>query len=527
MSMKKKIPVGVILDSWQVPAWVFRTLEQIAHSSYAELKRVVVSPGETVEKATRKFDLYQAFRNYEDRKFQPKPDALHPEDARQLFAGMPQIELTGSPEANEKADGVDVLLHFSSQDLAGSWAPKYGIWKIVHGPDGRTPPGEEGFWEVVLQQPTTDSALCVFDGHGQLLHVLYDSHSSTNAFSVKKNINKVHWKNSLFIPRKLQQLHALGEEAFFSKGANGVVKRAHGAKTHRGRAFPIMQHALRFVRRKLYDLFYVDKWILLYKPDGNLNTPFSKYKKLMPPKDKFWADPHIISRDGKHYIYFEEAYVKEKKGFISLLTLDDTGKFSGPVKILEKPYHLSFPFVFEWQNQYYMIPETSKDASIQVYKCTEFPLKWEFHKYLMREIIAADVTLFPHEGRWWLFANVREAEGTSNWEELFLFYADNPLSEHWVRHPMNPIVSDVRKARPAGRIFAHDGALYRTSQNCSVRYGYGLNFHKIVKLTENDYREVDVKSVLPDWDAKIKGIHSFSFSGNLFMSDAIYKTRKF
>jgi hypothetical protein len=208
------------------------------------------------------------------------------------------------------------------------------------------------------------------------------------------------------------------------------------------------------------------------------------------------------------------------------MTIEEDGRVGKPHKILEKPYHLSYPFIFSWQDDYYMIPESSTDKTIQLYKCTDFPLQWEFQYNIMEDIVAADATIYYYDDKWWLFVNVREADGMANWDELFLFYADSPISRNWQPHASNPVVSDVRSSRPAGNLFEKDGKLIRPSQNCSKRYGYGLKFNRIVTLNEQEYEETEVASIEPEWERRMLGVHSFNYLNNLNMSDAFYKSRK-
>ena len=134
---------------------------------------------------------------------------------------------------------------------------------------------------------------------------------------------------------------------------------------------------------------------------------------------------------------------------------------------------------------------------------------------------AVDTTLFSHDGKWWMFVNITENEGASTWDELFLFYADHPFSRSWTPHPQNPIVSDTKSARPAGKIFLQDGQIYRPSQNCSRRYGYGLKINRIVELTEQRYREEESASYEP-WEARIKGVHTYNREHHLTLIDAVY-----
>lgn len=206
--------------------------------------------------------------------------------------------------------------------------------------------------------------------------------------------------------------------------------------------------------------------------------------------------------------------------------MDEKGNFTGPEIVLDRPYHLSYPFVFEYQDEYYMIPESSANRTIELYKSKSFPYKWEFEINLMEGVNAVDATVFYHNSKWWMFTNIVENEGASSWDELFLFSSDTLNNNKWQPHPQNPVVSDCKSSRPAGKIFCENGAIYRPSQNCSVRYGYGFNICEITSLDEISYSEVLVSSVKPNWDNKIVGTHTFNRTKALHMIDASYVRRK-
>jgi hypothetical protein len=228
----------------------------------------------------------------------------------------------------------------------------------------------------------------------------------------------------------------------------------------------------------------------------------------------------VVYDSGRYFIFLEEFIYAKQKAHIAVLEINQNGKASRQKRIIETPYHLSYPFVFKWQGTYYLIPESSDNNTIEVYRCLDFPYRWEFHKVLMGNITAVDSTLFEYNGMWWLFTNVRENSGASKHDELFLYYADTPLSETWTAHPCNPIISDVRKARPAGRIFIYNDTIYRPSQDCSIEYGHGLVLNKILEMTETRYREQTVQHMTADWDKKITGIHTLSHAQNLTVIDA-------
>ena len=148
-----------------------------------------------------------------------------------------------------------------------------------------------------------------------------------------------------------------------------------------------------------------------------------------------------------------------------------------------------------------------------MYRSEGFPRRWRFHKVLLEGVSAVDTTLVNTGLTWWLFANMVENDGASTWDELFIFSADSPLSGHWTPHRRNPVVSDVRRARPAGRIFERNGRLYRPSQDCSKWYGYGVRVNEIVVLNESEYEEREVDFLKPNWDKQVRGVHTLSHVG--------------
>ena len=151
-----------------------------------------------------------------------------------------------------------------------------------------------------------------------------------------------------------------------------------------------------------------------------------------------------------------EAIVEEKlyasgRGHIACLTLDASGRLLKHQVALQREVHLSYPFIFEHAGQLFMLPETAASRTVELYRCVQFPNQWELHATLMRDVYAVDATLLQHQGRFWLFANIKEPGGSSL-NALHLFWSADPFSQAWTPHPRNPVVADVRSTRPAGRI---------------------------------------------------------------------------
>jgi hypothetical protein len=271
--------------------------------------------------------------------------------------------------------------------------------------------------------------------------------------------------------------------------------------------------------------FYFEQWFLIFKFGKNSDLKLlSEYNQLIPPKDRFWADPHVIFKNNIYYIFFEEYIYKNKKGIISLIKMEKNGNYTKPVKILEEDYHLSYPFIFEYENQVYMIPETHSVKTIQIYRCTEFPEKWEFCKVILKNIDAVDSTLLYYNKKWWLFTGVKN-EQNSDWGNLHIFYSDNPLSENWIPHQMNPIITSKRNSQPAGKIFFDENSLYRPAQTSTDKeYGREIIINKIETLNEKEYSEKEIERIKP-WNKKIKGIHTVNFENEFTILDAKWKRK--
>ncbi|MEW6355234.1 MAG: hypothetical protein AB1696_02835 [Planctomycetota bacterium] len=550
--LTQKLRVGILMCSFDIPAWAHVMLDRIKRSDYAQIVLVVLNdrpPGQTRRQrgSGSRWDtwLYRLYTAFDRARYKPQPDALEIRDAACLLADVPTLKVVsrkttqGDDWEDEnirrmEAYDIDVFIHLGSHIPGGRilQVPRYGVWSYHYSGDVVNRHGPPGFWEVFKYHPTTESILYLLSEGSDNGTVLCRSYSATNRLSVELNRNNCLCKSLSFAPRKLAELHRIGGERFFSRARkeNGRIGSCASnlCAMPRDRELwaPLLRYAVWRVKTRFISVFHSCQWILLFGLGDGVSTCFRMFKRLVPPRDRFWADPFVVQKSGLYYVFMEEFDYAKEKGHISVLTIDKNGNHTQPVKILERPYHLSYPFVFEWDGSMYMIPESAGNRTLDVYRCTEFPQKWEFHKTLMKDVAAFDGTLLQHRGKWWLFVNIRENDGASGSDELFLFYADNPLADSWRHHPKNPVVSDVRRSRPAGKIFERNGSLYRPSQNCSTRYGYGLKINQILVLSETDYQEKEVDSIEPKWDKNIIGVHTFNQAGRLTVIDGLLKRPK-
>lgn len=98
----------------------------------------------------------------------------------------------------------------------------------------------------------------------------------------------------------------------------------------------------------------------------------------LPGRAGFWyADPLLYHKDGGRWLFAEAMDLAAGRGRIEVCALDDDGR-AGPWQVaLEEAFHLSFPMVFSWNDEVWMIPETGADRSLRLYRCRDFPTGWE------------------------------------------------------------------------------------------------------------------------------------------------------
>lgn len=282
------------------------------------------------------------------------------------------------------------------------------------------------------------------------------------------------------------------------------------------------------ILNKLLSPFYFNQWTVLLSPQADYKSMrWKDFKVLKSPLDRFWADPFPWAKDNKLYLFVEEFLYSKKRGHLSVLTLNKDFSVANNQVILEKPYHLSYPYIFEYKGEMYMIPESMKNNKIDLYRCKNFPNKWEHEETLIDNLPALDATLLEISGKWWLFANIKSESG-STFDTLHLYYSDNPLSSNWKPHPQNPIVKNIKSARPAGRIFMDNGKIIRPSQDCSLAYGYAINFNEIATLNEKEYKETRIHYFKPPpIGIKLLTTHTFNKVNGLVTIDAIQRRWRF
>lgn len=248
------------------------------------------------------------------------------------------------------------------------------------------------------------------------------------------------------------------------------------------------------VRRGIPFIAQREQWTIgIYRGDSpfsfnsplNLLNPVLKAEHVSDVPAKFVADPFLVKEGETWYLFFEVYNNQTQQGDLAVATSTNTFTWKYRQIILDEPFHLSYPYVFNWEGDYYLIPESYEDNSIRLYRADEFPYQWSLVTRLLDGSQYVDNSIVYFQEKWWLFACTLEND------TLHLFYADQ-LTGPWKEHPASPIVAgDVRKARPSGRVLEYDGRLFRYTMDLDPPIGtHQVVAYEITELTTSRYAEV-------------------------------------
>ena len=218
---------------------------------------------------------------------------------------------------------------------------------------------------------------------------------------------------------------------------------------------------------------------------GGLNPVLTR-EDVSDVRALFVADPFLLRVGDLWHMFFEVYNFDADRGEIAWATSKDGFAWTYQKVVLRESFHLSYPYVFEWQGRYYMIPETHQAESVRLYEARSFPTKWECTDTLLRGHRFNDSSIFYYHDRWWLFS---ETNPTLAHDTLRLYHAPD-LRGPWQEHPRSPIIQEnPHIARPAGRVVVVGDRILRFAQDCFPVYGTRVRAFEITELTPSTYRE--------------------------------------
>eukprot|EP00943_MAST-04B_sp_MAST-4B-sp1_P004024 g4024.t1 len=234
------------------------------------------------------------------------------------------------------------------------------------------------------------------------------------------------------------------------------------------------------------------------------NTPSNDNIKALFVADPFlvpyyYNDANKIVSDRKQYEHDNKAWFmfteildsNDQKGKIGLhVSNNNLNSFTFKGLVLEEPWHLSFPYIIPYKNEFYMTTSgtsgiISKPYFLWLYKAVKYPYKWGRFKMILDDQTDSppvDPAIIVYNDVYYLFTRDNTLNNGEGMERLF--YNTNGLYEgRYVEHPM----SRKYNVRQSGRIVFNADVIkpHWVVFHHTDKYVYGL---KLSNLTTTTYR---------------------------------------
>ena len=279
------------------------------------------------------------------------------------------------------------------------------------------------------------------------------------------------------------------------------------------------------LKRAFIDEYWVCAWRLLSDDELFAVTDDSAVHEYQPVRtraDAWSADPFLIERNGKKYLFCELMQKGAKKASIGCAEVTEAG--IGRVRpVLRIGAHLSYPAVFEHKDVVYMLPETRSERKLTLWRAVDFPNTWEQTAVLLDDVEVADATPW-WDGRSWV---------------LFLYEPDDEHNRRTLcTATLNPAAGTLgvireravyteKTGRPAGTPFRLGSKRIRPTQIGVRRYGEAIAYREMV-INSRTFAERDFGRLSPDCVRvrgyrNILGIHTINRLGHIEVIDVLYR----
>jgi hypothetical protein len=437
-----------------------------------------------------------------------------------LQDGLPLQYLSDDDCEAISRHNLDIILKFGFGVLQGRIleVPRYGIWAFSDVEEKIRDFVPASFLEVYSGNSVTPGMLIKLEDelNGTILK---EGFLRTCSYSYRKNIDRLNRECAEWPARICENIQ--NNENWSSKGKQKVFKNVDPPGN-----LHMFLYACRLIKNKMtaawQAFFFREQWNIgvIPEPIYKLIQPGAENLKTtwapVPRKGKFLADPFGKPDGKKVTILCEEFNLVRRRGVIASTIFTPGAGFSEDRVVIDSPFHMSYPYLIQYENDIYCIPETFEANGVYLYRAVNFPDKWDRVSAIIPGIPAVDPTLFHYGGLWWMMHTSEDSGPDLN---LFVWYSKS-LTGVWKPHSRNPIKTDIRSSRPAGTPFFYEGVLFRPAQDCSRTYGGRVAVNRVKVLTPDDFAEDIIAYIEPRKDTIFHdGLHTISSAGDFTIID--------
>lgn len=531
---KTSLRFGVMVDDMTLQRWQAETIKKLTDSGMQLL--LIIKNEESAPKKGlfRKIKEYpfrrMFFQVWNHRLFKPECKAMVDLSAYcelekiEVLNCQPQHQGISTIISNNDIETIrnqelDFILRFGFNILSGEilTVAKYGIWSFHHDDEMVYRGAPPGFWEFMHDDPVNGIILQKLTESLDKGVILKKVFYPTILHSYKAHLNQLYFESESLPLEVCNEIIRTGGVFEYESKSTAPVYRApkNGKMLKYWLLCPI-----RRLRFHLHDLFRQEDWDVAYaeiplrefiKDPKSYESDFVWFRRSH--LNTYYADPFVISTAKDTYIFFESYNYKKGKGSICVALKSE--KFKKHHEALYEPFHLSYPFVFQYNGTVYCLPEANESNRLTLYRFNEKELILEKDSVLMENIRAIDPTLYFKDGKWNLFL------GLQKYSNIKLFrYLSNDLRGPYETYYNNPIKTDCQNARMAGAFFTDGDTLIRPGQESIRYYGTAVRLNEVQVLSDDYYSESQIIRIEPFNECHFKhGLHTLNGNETMTVID--------
>ena len=507
------IQFGILCEDLSLHRWHLDAARELLAMNETELLCVLNHPGSVRRNATmnRKAGRYLLWRLYRfliaDRIF-PTNRKMNKLDE---FSRVPVIPVDPDDPAQSReelqrtisghaADStLDFLLNLSGTGKGGIDATltRYGVWKPYYGNVEEYGENPHCFWELAENRNVTEFGLISASGANSSYRVIRRGYLKTQKSSYLLNRRQIYRESARLLRQCCNDIRS--GNAGYLKSEPATVNPAEDRPPDNGTLLKVFGRGLaNMASEVVINTLYVERWNIgiISEPVASVlseEKPEPEIRWYPEPKRSYIADPLMVENGEEAYLFFEELDYYSGKGTIAYDRSADGLPAAQWKRVMDHQYHLSYPYVVQYNGGYFCIPETFETNEIAIYEAERFPDLWKKRQVLVDQFPGVDSTVFQHGDHWWMCTSNKD-DGVNY--KLYVFYSDD-LFGPWNPHPLNPVKIDSRSSRSAGNPFRVDGELYRPAQDFSGKRQGGITINRVLELTPERYREEMVRPITP------------------------------
>lgn len=250
--------------------------------------------------------------------------------------------------------------------------------------------------------------------------------------------------------------------------------------------------------------------------------------RLLKPSLRYWyADPLLATINQKDILFMEVFDRKKHKGLIGVSTFDSDGNLSLPEIILEEEFHLSFPLVFSYRNEWILMPECADSGQFRFYKLDPETFKPTLIRSIPAEYRVVDTVVLSKNDEGLVLLGSPENPENPKQTSLAKYRIGDLRNDPMIKLPLPDGYTQYSYLLRNGGPVLDDGKskIRILQESTESEYGHNLIFRRIVNEGEN-YKEEDICKIYPeDIPAslpalyRLQGTHTYSLGQSFEVLD--------